>query len=282
MNKVVFFMCLLSLVSCDFFQKTKEQQVIARVGNHFLYQNDIAQLVGAGTQKNDSLLIVKTYIDQWATQQLLMEKAKINLSDEKLKNYDALVSKYKKDLYTKGYVDIIATQSLNQEINHNELMQYYEQNKENFKLNEPLVQFRYIHLSQENKNIDVFKKQLFEFSEEDQKNLEEKAIQFKSYTFNDSLWIQVHEIQNKIKPLQQESSSKLLKKSNRFELKDSLGVYLIFVKDVLLRNEIAPLPYVKPSIEQIILNKRKLEIIRNLEKEILQDAIKNNDFEIYN
>ncbi len=42
-----------------------------------------------------------------------------------------------------------------------------------------------------------------------------------------------------------------------------------------------PLSYIKPTIEQIILNKRKLELIKKLEKDITKDAIKNNDFEIY-
>jgi hypothetical protein len=31
----------------------------------------------------------------------------------------------------------------------------------------------------------------------------------------------------------------------------------------------------------VILNKRKLELIKKFEKEITDDAIKNNDYEIY-
>ena len=54
------------------------------------------------------------------------------------------------------------------------------------------------------------------------------------------------------------------------------------INDVLLRNEIAPLEYVKPTINQIVINKRKLELIKQLEKDITKDAIKNKKFEIYN
>ena len=54
------------------------------------------------------------------------------------------------------------------------------------------------------------------------------------------------------------------------------------IKDVLLRNEMAPLPYVRPTINQIVINKRKLELIKKLEKDITKDAIKNKQFEIYN
>ena len=64
-------------------------------------------------------------------------------------------------------------------------------------------------------------------------------------------------------------------------LKDSLGLYLMQINDVLGRNEIAPIEYVLPTIRQIVINKRKLEFIKQLEKDITKDAIKNGQFEIY-
>ena len=66
------------------------------------------------------------------------------------------------------------------------------------------------------------------------------------------------------------------------QLKDSLGVYLIYIKDIKERGEQAPLSYIKPTVEQIILNKRKQELIKNLRTDITKDAIKNNEFEIFN
>lgn len=87
---------------------------------------------------------------------------------------------------------------------------------------------------------------------------------------------------SKIPGVNSENKNQLLKKSNFVQLKDSLGVYLMQVNDVLLRNDTAPLEYVKPTIRQIVINKRKLELIKKLEKDITKDAIKNKEFEIYN
>ena len=42
-----------------------------------------------------------------------------------------------------------------------------------------------------------------------------------------------------------------------------------------------PLQFIKPTIKQVIINNRKLELVRTLEKEITEDAIKNKDYEIY-
>jgi hypothetical protein len=78
-----------------------------------------------------------------------------------------------------------------------------------------------------------------------------------------------------------QAGNQVLKKSNITQLQDSLGVYLVKIEDVLMTNDIAPLIYVEPTIKQIILNKRKLELIKNLEKDITKDALKNKKFEIY-
>ena len=120
------------------------------------------------------------------------------------------------------------------------------------------------------------------YNEEDKKELDSISIQFKSYSLNDSIWIKVSQVIDKIPAVNIENERELLKKSNFIQLKDSLGVYLMQINDVLLRNSEAPLEYVKPTIDQIVISKRKLELIRELEKDITKDAIKNKQFEIYN
>lgn len=72
-----------------------------------------------------------------------------------------------------------------------------------------------------------------------------------------------------------------LKKSQFFEIQDSLEVYLGQVTDVLEINDIAPFDYVSPDIRQLILNRRRMDYIRNLETDIIDEAIKKNEFEVY-
>ena len=115
----------------------------------------------------------------------------------------------------------------------------------------------------------------------DRKVLDSISIQCRSYSLNDSIWIKLSEAVNKIPVINLENRNQLLKKSNFIQLKDSLGVYLMRIQDVLERNDLAPLEYVKPTIDQIVINKRKLEIIKQLEKDITKDAIKNEQFEVY-
>src|SRR5690606_20726511 len=120
----------------------------------------------------------------------------------------------------------------------------------------------YIHVGKNNTSIANIKQQLIRFNEKDKEELQQKQIQCKTHFLNDSVWVKVSNVTDAIPVITFDNSDQLLKKSNFIELQDSLGVYLVQVKDVLFRNDVAPLSYVKPTIEQIILNGRKLEIIK--------------------
>ena len=57
--------------------------------------------------------------------------------------------------------------------------------------------------------------------------------------------------------------------------------YLVKITNVIDKNQISPFDYIQPTLKEVILNKRKLELIKKFEKEITDDAIKNNKYEIY-
>lgn len=278
----VFLIGLLVMVnSCDFIKKSDGNNPIARVNENYLYEDDINDLVSEGTSKQDSILLIQNFINRWATQQLFVDGAKLNLSEEKQAAFDKLVVQYKNDLYSKAYIEALVKRSIDIAVSIDEAEAYYTNNKEVFKLNEELIKFRYIHLDENIINYANIRKQFRRYNKIDKKILDSISIQFKSYSFNDSIWIKLTQVIKKIPAVNSENKNQLLKKSNFVQLKDSLGVYLMQINDVLVRNDTAPLEYVKPTIDQIVINKRKLELIKELEKDITKDAIKNKQFEIY-
>ena len=268
--------------SCNFLDEPEEKKVIARVNGAYLYEEDVASLISDNTSPEDSALLVSNFITRWATQKLLLDRARVNLSVEQQKEFDRLVQNYQNELYAKAYTDAIVARQLDTTISMEAAKAYYEENGENFLLNENLVKLRYINLTKNNKDFESIKTQFRRFNEEDKQALLDMAIQFNSYSLNDSVWVKTKQVYDKIRPLTPQDNPEFLKNQNFLQLEDSLGVYLISVEDVKLRNEQAPLEYSLPNIKQILLNKRKLELIKKLEKDITQDAIKNDKFEIYN
>jgi len=281
-NSVIISCLCLLFLSCEFFKKEELGIPVARVNNIYLYQDDVKNLVSEETSKEDSTVIVNNFINRWATQQLLISNAKINLSLEKQSEFDRLVEQYKRDLYSKAYQEALVSKSVDTSVSVDEAREIYESNKEIYKLNEELIKFRYISLKENSINLDDIKKRFKRFDNSDKRVLDSIAIQFRSYSLNDSIWIRADQAISKISPIKAENKKELLKKSNFIELKDSLGLYLMQINDVLLRNEIAPIEFVMPTIKQIVINKRKLEFIKQLEKDITKDAIKNKQFELFN
>ncbi|WP_241697242.1 peptidyl-prolyl cis-trans isomerase [Winogradskyella eckloniae] len=269
------------LISCNFFKNSDDLEPIARVNESYLYKSDIKTVVPEGASKEDSTLLVNAYINKWARQLLLMDGALVNLSEEKQNGFSKLVEQYKIDLFTKAYLEGLVIKNIDTVVQANESQLFYEANKESFKLNDNLIQFRYISLPLNPVDLDTIKNRFKRFKPKDKRYLDSISVQFKSYALNDSLWVKLNHVAEKIPIINESNKNQLLKKSNYLQLKDSINLYLMQVNDVRLQNDYAPLDYVNSSIKKIVINKRKLELIKQLENDITKDAIKNNQFQIY-
>ena len=285
MKKSIFLLISVLIISCDLIslktEKVTQHRPIATVYNKNLYKKDIEELLPKGITKKDSLVIVKGLINSWAKQQLLLAKAEENISEVNSERIEKLVNTYKKSLYINGYKERLIKQQLDTVVNREDIKQYYQKNKENFKLNEELLQFEYIHFGKDFLDKEETIKSFKSSKEEDHEDLERHLLNFKSYRLRDSTWVPFSYLQQKIPPFQSETKEKLLKISKYIQKEDSLGVYLVAVKNKLSKNATAPLTFVSSRIKQIILHKRKLELIREIEKTLINDAIQNKNFKEY-
>ena len=278
---ITIFLLSAMVVSCDYFKAPKKPKAIARVGESYLFQDDIVDLVPKGTSKKDSIAIVKSYIDRWATQKLLFEAAQRNIGKDKVSKFNALIDQYKVDLYTKDYIESLVIRQIDTVVTEVQIEEYYAKNKQYFKNSSELVKLRYINLVKENPKFAKIKSKFSSFTKKDRKELEQLAVQFKSYAFNDSIWVDINQVYEKIPFINLENKQKYISSGMNFQYPDSTTVWLVKVNNVLPKDSPTPLEFLKPTIEQIIINNRKLELINTIEKEITNDAIKDNKYEIY-
>ena len=278
---ITIFLLSTMVVSCDYFRAPKKPKAIARVGENYLFQDDIIDLVPKGTSKKDSIAIVKSYIDRWATQKLLFEAAQRNIGKDKVSEFNALIDQYKVDLYTKDYIESLVIRQIDTVVTEAQIEEYYAKNKQYFKNASELVKLRYINLVKENPKFAKIKSKFSSFTKKDRKELEQLAVQFKSYAFNDSIWVDINQVYEKIPFINLENKQKYISSGINFQYPDSTTVWLVKVNNVLPKDSPTPLEFLKPTIKQIIINNRKLDLINTIEKEITNDAIKDNKYEIY-
>ena len=267
--------------SCDYFRAPKEPKAIARVGKSFLYEDDILNLVPSGTSKKDSIAIVKSFIDNWATKKLLFEASERNISKAKTTEFNELIEQYKVDLYTKNYIEDLVVRQIDTLVTDEQIKMYYDKNKQFFNNSSELVKMRYINLVKENLKFVNIKSKFSSFTKKDRKDLEQQAVNFKSYAFNDSIWVDINQVFEKLPFVNLENKDRFISNGINFQYPDATTIWLVKVNKVLPKDSPTPLEFLKPTIKQIIVNNRKLELVNTIEKEITNDAINDNKYEIY-
>ena len=269
------------VICCDQFYNVKQDVVVARAGNSYLYRSELRDNITVFSSKTDSIIQSENYINNWARKQLLFDQAIINLDIEAQKKMDELVNSYRSDLWRRSYKEFIVKSNIDTLISKTEIETYYRENQNNFRLNEAMVNLRYIALPSENIDLLEIKNKLIRFQEEDIRFLDSLTFQFNSYVLKDSFWLTKRELIRTLPLINENNFENYLKKSQFFLIEDAFEVYLLFVNNYMLRNEVAPLVSIENTIRKIVFNKRKLDFIKQFDKEILQDAIRTKKFQHY-
>ena len=279
-NYFIYFAIAILLSSCEYFQKAEPNNAKVLVGDAYLTQEDIENLLPEDYTLEDSTIIVSRYINSWATERLLMQNARKNISLKQQEQLDKIIEKYRFELYSQAYKQELTKQNLDTLIVANEVVTYFEGHKKDFKLNEDLVQFRYVQLDPLYVDVDMVSKLFNKGDSISLHKIDSLSLGFKSYFLNDNIWVKKNIVYDRITAINPANENQYIKDNKYWKLEDTVGVYLVRFNNVLRRGDNAPLPYVKPTIKQVLLNRRKLNYIKKLEKDLLDDAIKSEKFKI--
>ena len=268
------------LTACSYFKEPEKKVGIARVNNNYLYEEDLLGLIPPDSKPEDSILLVKDFINRWASQRLLIDAAERNLSEDERTDFEKLVQQYRYDIYTRAYLEAIVNKTIDTFVSKSELQAYYQQHKSNFKTVSQIVKLRYIHLTQDHPKMKLIQQKFFDDKTKSSfwKNYE---LQFKNFAMNDSVWVEMNQIYRKLPFIQPENRDNFMIPNKTIVHNDSLDVYLVKVKNVIDKNQEAPYEYIEPTLKQVILNQRKLELIKKFETDLNNDALKNNTYEVY-
>ncbi len=268
------------MTSCSYFRNTEPSDAVVTLNDYALTKAEIDALLPEDVTPEDSTKIVEAFINQWAIDRLIFERSIDNISKDEQLKLDELVEKYRIELYSQTYLQDLAQQKLDTTLTASKIKKYYEANKNQFRLSEDLIKFKSIQLTKSLNDVASAERLFGSTKPESQRMLDSLGVNFKSSFLNDSVWNRKVALLDRVSAITATNENTILVPNKYSKLEDSVSVYLIHVKEILKRGDAAPLEYIKPTVREILINKRKLTYLKKIQKEILDDALSNDKIKI--
>ena len=274
---LILFVILFS--SCRLYDRIFNGEVVARVGTHILYKEDIEKLKITGFSPEDSVRIVTQYIHSWAKDNLLLDMAQTQLPKAD-KDVEKQLEEFRQQLLVFRYEKQYVEQRLDTTVSEQQYQEFYESNEKSFIVTTPLVKATVIKIADNSPYLSQIKSLYRSSKEDDMAKLEQLCYSSADYFHSYSEWIEMGVIAQKISTDLQTCEALLGNKSFIDRSEDGY-TYLVSIADMIPEGEIAPFEYSQEKIKDIIINRRKQELILSLERNLLNDAISSDKLIIY-
>lgn len=261
-------------------QNDKDKKPIARIHDKYLYLSELKNVIPENKSEEDSALIAKNYIDKWIKKQLLLKNAERNLPKEQ-KDITKQIEEYRASLLIYRYQQELIDQKLDTVIPNEEIKNYYNDNASNFVLDKNLAKILYIKLPLNSPNIENVRRWYRSNDEEDLEELEDYCYQYADkFDDFDNQWIDFDSFLKNL-PLEISQPQRFFRNNRYIEEREGNALHFIRINDYTLRGNQAPMDYVRDKIKNIIINKRKHQLLKSLENDIYNQALNHNEFVIY-
>jgi hypothetical protein len=261
--------------------KNQEDQAIAEVGGIILYKKELAALLPIGIAGSDSASLAQKTVNDWIKKQLILAKAKSEIAYDE-KEIERKVTDYRYELVTHEFEKFYINAHLNKEVSSVEIQAYYDQRPANFLLKQNIVKCLYVKIPSDFSGMNQLRRNIRSYPTTNKSDIEAISYQYASQSFlEDSLWVSFDEVIMNTPLKGMANKVQFLENTTFTETRDNDYTYLLRIIDYKTSENISPIEFVKEDIVNIIINKRKLALKKELEKTIYEEAKKSKKFEIF-
>lgn len=282
LNFCILFLTFITIVACDTNGTIESRNIIARVHDEYLYEEDIEDIVSKNASAKDSLTIVKNFINNWIRQKLVIKHAEANLPADQ-KDFSEQLEQYRNSLIMYQYETMLIQQTLDTIISEEEIENYYLINKSNFELKETIIKVDFIKFYKDSP-YKTFVLRHFNAYLKDEYAIDSLNYYCTNYAIdfdiNNNKWILFDDLL-RIIPIQTYNKELFLQKNNSIEVSDELYIYAVNILEYSIKDGVSPLSFERANIKQMILNRRKIELINKMQNDIFQNAFNQEEVEIY-
>ncbi len=278
MKNKIFIVFILLFSACNLIinQTSEQQDIIAKVGDSYLYDDDIIYNSSLG----DSAIVYNRQVNTWIKKQLLLNSA---FQNESIMNQiERKVEDYKESLILFEFEKYIYANSIDFKISEDDISKYYNENKDDFILPFNLIKAIYAKVPLDAPSLSVFRNNLKKYPESDTSQVISYCFQFAEKSFlEDTTWIKFDDIILNLPFPKNLDKSVFLKTRKFYEIREGDFMHFIRILDKKLIGDYSPLSFEEDIVNTILLNNRKQELFDNLRDSIFNNSVRGVDYEIY-
>lgn len=270
---------LLVVAGC---RQESSEKVFVSVGDSHLTESRLMAALPPNVTPTDSAIIIDEFIKRWVLQQVLLQKAELNLSDVD-QDIDAAVEEYRTSLIVERYQQKVVASFFNPVITDSAITDYYEDMKHNFKLHDNIIKGVFAVVPDDAMVKRRIKKLLSSDKVDNAAELEQYLFKNASkYEISMDKWMPMSYIRSYMPKDMLKNEQSVLRSKKLTEYVEGDNAYYFLVTDHIFSDGISPLEFVKDQIYTILLNKEKIMFIKKIKSELLDEAHKNNSIKYYN
>jgi len=254
--------------------KQSSMETLVRVNDRILTREEVESQIPKGISSEDSLIRAASLIKKRIIELLMDDVAYQNLGDEKAE-IDKLANEYRRLLIRHRYQERMVNDKVSATLRESDLIAYYEENKEQFVLSNNLIKGLFLKVPVKAPGIDNIRSWYQSKTAESLEKIEKYSLQnalIYDYFFDQ--WVDFNDVMEKM-PHHIANPTQFLRVNNHLEVSDSASIYFLNISDRLLVGQAAPFEYVQPQIYSMLLNKQKIDYLRDFGERLYVDAVKN-------
>lgn len=260
-------------------KKAEDEKIVVQYGEHFLTDKDIRLILPQDYTPEDSAQLVKTYIEEWVKKKAIVDKAEENIDELTLKEIDNKMVEYRQDLLINAYNNYLIEKNLKDSIQDTEIQAYFDEHKESFPLSKDIVRYRSVVVD---KKDEARAERLFNSGRDEDFDELMKIVLTSGtpYHDKDSIWYSTDVLAGQFPELSQADNLSRLLNRRRLKISEDSIVTMIRILNFKQKGGEAPYEFVKPTIKNLLLNKRKLNLLGDLQNQLYKEAINKNQIKI--
>ncbi|MBL7835913.1 MAG: hypothetical protein JNM67_00205 [Bacteroidetes bacterium] len=261
-------------------QQKKKEEVLAEFKGKMLYRTDIPEDIWSKFREGDSTGLLKSYIDKWLENQVLVDAAEVALSESE-KDKEKLIEDYRNSLLIYEYEQKLMREKIDTTVTEEEIKAFYEENLSTFQLRKNIVKIKYIKVNKQKADVPKLRKWMQNPSDQNDLSLLSFAEKEADNFYLDSNWLYLDDIAKEI-PLDANYDQQRFLSNNKFvQLEENNTLYLLYIIDFRIKNAISPIEFEKDKIRDIIIHKRRLDMLKNNTKSIFEKALNSGDIKYH-